>query len=1270
VVDAGYLVGGRYRLERLLGRGASADVWRAADTTSGRAVALKLLRASWDPAPRLRLEREARLTRGIQHPALVTIEEIVEEPSGQLALVMELIEGEGLDKVLAREGRLDAAAAARILAPVASALATAHALGVIHRDVKPANILVRDGAGVLVDLGIAKHIDPLHGDRLTKTGSALGTPAYMAPEQLLADPDIDHRVDVWAVGLVLYECLTGARAARGDSIAEVVRRVLFEPIEPVSQSRPDVEPALVSLVSSLLQRDVRRRAGDLRAVVELLGKVGGLELAPAPEPRRVAQAASRGAATLGLETQSDEAVDVEAAPVSAAAPSGPISRLSSTESRVAVAVTLAIDSRSLQEGALAWMLSSCRRFGVPQALGDDVMGVIVTRGSTLAELGRLAVRCAEELVEAGWARAADVGVVRVVRDGEDTISAWLSDSRAELARPDSVRGRVRIDPEIARVLAAARRARASGAARPSQEEVFVGREHELAQLLSIADECVEESVARAALVLGEPGVGKSALRAELGRRLLSRSLRTHAAGAEMFESETAFAFAGRIARALTGLDDRAAGALDDGRLAAFVAELRLPPGIASDWSAFVRAPERWIVPGVPLHSQGDSMRRAFEHVLRAMTRDRPAVLLLDDLHWADGTSLELLERVTKSLAESPFYLAMFARPELDTARAGWMPAAMRRPLGGLSRRSAERLATELLGTGSGAAEIAARAGQNPLFIAQLSRAHAEGIGDGLPDTVLAVVQARLEGTTPLARRALRAASVLGATFDEGGVRAVLGEGASPTAQLRELEAADFIEPIEGRAGASAYRFRHALIAEGAYSSLSPDDLARAHRKAAVHLAAQRDADPGVLARHAELGGLVDEGVAYRLDAAERSLAADDAAGAVAHAERGLASARSDAARGALASVCAQGLRLRGRPREALELARRALAWLEPSVRWLCAVEELGVAAMFANEHAVYDESRALLLMANPATDAERAAHASACAALASSYIQIGMVSPSDELAALAERSMSWVAHELPAVAGRLAQRRAFAAHLRGDLEESLREHVACVGLSERAPFSRRHCQDTINLGFCCAELGLAEEAERHLRAALEVATALGLQLLIGSALHNLGLAVARAGRTAEGLGILDQYLASPSLGTYYELWARTYKAEVLWSLGSFVEGREEAKRALSNADPDARGLGQARAIAALCALALGERADGLADAGLAARELEESGAVIDGEATIRLAWARALEASADPRALEVRALAQRRLQERAARIRDEATRCAFLALPVHRATLG
>ena len=266
--------------------------------------------------------------------------------------------------------------------------------------------------------------------------------------------------------------------------------------------------------------------------------------------------------------------------------------------------------------------------------------------------------------------------------------------------------------------------------------------------------------------------------------------------------------------------------------------------------------------------------------------------------------------------------------------------------------------------------------------------------------------------------------------------------------------------------------------------------------------------------------------------------------------------------------------------------------------------------------------------------------------------------------------MSWVAHELPAVAGRLAQRRAFAAHLRGDLEESLREHVACVGLSERAPFSRRHCQDTINLGFCCAELGLAEEAERHLRAALEVATALGLQLLIGSALHNLGLAVARAGRTAEGLGILDQYLASPSLGTYYELWARTYKAEVLWSLGSFVEGREEAKRALSNADPDARGLGQARAIAALCALALGERADGLADAGLAARELEESGAVIDGEATIRLAWARALEASADPRALEVRALAQRRLQERAARIRDEATRCAFLALPVHRATLG
>ncbi len=270
-LEPGQLLADRYEVVRHLGRGGMGTVWAVLDRKSGVTRALKLLRRPEADA-RLRFLREVEVMRELTHPSLVALHDVVDLHSGP-GLVMDLLEGETLRARFERGLPLTAHEACRLLRPVASALTAAHALGVVHRDVKPENIFLERERGTvrLLDFGVAKLLEPgATGQLRTELGTVLGTLWYMSPEQALGLNDIDQRADAWALGVVLYEALSGCRPIEGDTANRFVRRLLTGAILPLSELRPDLPGEIVELIGQLLIRAREERLGSLSAVESVL----------------------------------------------------------------------------------------------------------------------------------------------------------------------------------------------------------------------------------------------------------------------------------------------------------------------------------------------------------------------------------------------------------------------------------------------------------------------------------------------------------------------------------------------------------------------------------------------------------------------------------------------------------------------------------------------------------------------------------------------------------------------------------------------------------------------------------------------------------------------------------------------------------------------------------------------------------------------------------------------------------------------------------------
>src|SRR5690349_1832364 len=288
-----------YIVKRELGQGGMGSVFLARHRTAGHDVAIKVISSKYiaDADALSRFEREARLMARIRHPNIVHQYELRRLHGGHVALVMQYIRGESLITVLRRRGKLRFDETAQILRDIGLALEHAHANGIIHRDVKPHNILIDadKGAALLSDFGIAK---ASQGDaEVTATGMAIGTPAYMAPEQI-DNAAIDGRADLYSLGVVGWEMLTGKRAWEGESLFGIIYKQKHQDLAPLTLLRPDTPQRLLLALEGALEKDPARRWSSASEFVEQLRE-------DTPTPAMLKRRETAGALLTSGETRSE-----------------------------------------------------------------------------------------------------------------------------------------------------------------------------------------------------------------------------------------------------------------------------------------------------------------------------------------------------------------------------------------------------------------------------------------------------------------------------------------------------------------------------------------------------------------------------------------------------------------------------------------------------------------------------------------------------------------------------------------------------------------------------------------------------------------------------------------------------------------------------------------------------------------------------------------------------------------------------------------------------
>ncbi len=1249
-MQAGDLLRGRFEIGEAVREGGMGVVFRALDRQTGKTVAVKtLLEAS--PAHAERFAREVALLEALRDPAVVSHVEHGFADGGEPYLVMDWLEGEDLADWLAR-GPLSETDARALAARLAGALGAAHAMGIVHRDVKPANVvLVGDDVAraTLIDFGVAL----AEGPRRTRTGVVVGTPGYMAPEQARARRDIDARADVYALGCVLFECLTGKPPFTGEHPVAVLAKVLLEDAPRLRAVAPGASADLDALLQRLLAKD------------------------PAIRPRDGADVA--------------RALAEAKPPVSSRAPSVMPAALGEDE-RVVVHVVLAARmtgadadplGRTLSDDARAETQELERRLGIRvEQLADGSALATVKPGALGPKGGAMrAASAARELARALGVPVALASGFETMRRGlpfGEVVDCAVAMSRAAVSLGAGVvvdeltetllRGGWRVaEREGQRVL--------DDAPVRAETRPLVGRDRELGTLASLVEEVETEGASRVVIVSAPPGGGKTRLLEELLGNWRSRPVvRAWTTRCDEATSRSPLALATDVARLACG----ATGADGADELRARLAERVERSSLATDSKrrvvdfvgemigATTAASLALLAARTDAMTMSDQTQRAFVELLGACCDEGPVLLAIDDAQWCDCASFRLLEGAARELEGKPLALVALARPDFDEAfpTAFAERALTRLALPALGKRAAETLVREVASAAPDdvVAELVKRGEGNPFMLEELARGVREGRTLEALGGTTALAAARFESLSADARRVLRAASIIGQQLSPRAVAALLAcEPDAPwlASAWAELERAEIVA-----ARGEELAFRHALLRDAAYATLTAEDETLGHKLAARFFDASPSSDPMVVAVHADRGG--DEELASRayVDAAQRALEASDLAGAL---ERATSAIRAGASGERLARaerVATEACFWLGSLREVTEHAASAMRAVGPEAAELFVAGGFAVVAwarLGQGDEALATTKR-LLTASGAASPAVAAARASALLEAASMLSLQGQLDLAKAILRELKPTIEPLAASDPHLPARYARSRSICAMAAGDLEA----HVAGAREAARRFAElgdrRNDLMQRAVVAYGLLELGDYAASARAGLAVIDEATRMGLRTVVAMTKQNAGYALACSGARDEGLAMLREAVAESAAQGHARMTggAHLYLALVHADAGRLDDALAEIERAVEGLRSAPPARAHALAVLARVRLDRGELADGKRAADEALATLDSLGGIDSGESDVYLAAARAkLGAGEETSGRAVLRRGRDRLVARAARLGD-AQRRTFL----------
>jgi hypothetical protein len=1141
----------------------------------------------------------------------------------------------------------------------------------------------------------------------------------MAPEQARGNKEIDARADIFSMGCVLYECLAGHPVFQGDNIAALLAKILLETPVTLRDAGFDIPPALDDLITRMLSKHVTARPTNGSALLRELDQFKSVKDSPA---QRASVPAMR--ALTGDERRLVSVVMASVPPSDMTAeepmPSSSFETMAASFDPRSIVASFGAEGEWLADGSIVVTLSgkgaasdqAAHAARCALSLRSHLISAHVALATGLATVtGR---SCVGDVIEraAGImasARARRQGMTDETLHGEspvflDDTTAGLLDMRFDVGGDDRglfIRGLRERDSKARTLL--------------GKPTPFVGRERELSTLIGTFEECIDEPVARAVLVTGQPGAGKSRMATEFLRRTSEvAGVESWLARGDPMSEGSPFSLLARLLRRAAGISGAEPLVVRQQKLRARVGR-HIPESDVTRVSEFVGE-----IASVHFNDgnsvqlraarhdamlMGDQMRRAFCELVLAEVGAGPLVIVLEDLHWGDLPSVSFIDSALRAANERPLMVVAIARGEVhETFPNLWEQRSLQEiRLGPLVRRAGERLVREVLGEDFDPAQCARlldRAAGNVFYLEELIRAFAEGSGLAptrsgntlappaakgagtlpdidpwsLPGTVLAMVEARLERLDPMARRVLRAASVFGEVFWRGGLLALTGgdyKASEVDDWLSELARREIVQrkDVSRFPSEHEYQFRHALVRDAAYQMLTADDRVLGHKLAGEWLGDAGEHEAMVLAEHYERGAALDKAATFYARAAAQAMEGNDFTAARMRADRALRAGVKGEALGQLQLLLAEASRWAGEHDAALQHARVAMSELpHGGDEWYVAVAEAVDAAMTLG--LLVDAellARRIRELSSDDTKPEpmTAARVVAMSRVAVRFVVSGGFDVADELIGRVERDAQAVIEREPTARAFALSAKVARAMWLGDIEAAAAFAKEAIMVFDVVGDVRNAAVQRDNAGFALIQLGAFAASEHMLVDAIASAERLGLITVVNKAKLHLGQFYSRSLRTDESVRTLAEAAEGFALqrDPVGEGLARIYRAGAMHLGRDHVVAEREALACLPLLDGSPPYRAAALGLIALMRIDAGD-ALGAYEAGAEAMEiLEAYGGTIEGEAIIYIGYAEGLRGKGDidgsKRAIKA---ARERLLARAAMIKTPALRRGYMEM--------